>query len=48
MAYNVTKRFREIVSSHMEILLNYEGQHYSGVDGVYKYRLIYNPLVDGE
>lgn len=44
----ISKRFREIVSSHMEILLNYEGQHYSGVDGVYKYRLIYNPLVDGE
>ena len=44
----IAKRFREIVSSNMEILLNYEGQHYSGVDGVYKYRLIYNPLVDGE
>ena len=44
----IAKRFREVVSSNMEILLNYEGQHYSGVDGVYKYRLIYNPLIDGE
>ena len=44
----IAKRFRKIVSSKMEILLNYEGQHYSGVNGVYKYRLIYNPLIDGE
>lgn len=43
----IAKRFRKIVGNHMEILLNYEGQHYSGVDGVYKYRLIYNPLMDG-
>lgn len=44
----IERRFRKILSSHMEILLNYEGQHYSGVNGIYKYRLIYNPLIDGE
>lgn len=44
----IAKRFRSILSANMEILLNYEGQHYSGVNGVYKYRLIYNPLIDGE
>lgn len=45
----ICRRFRKLIAdSKMEILLNYEGQHYSGVVGVYKYRLIYNPLIDGE
>lgn len=44
----IAKCFRKIVSDNMEIQLNYEGQHYSGVNGIYKYRLIYNPLVDGK
>lgn len=47
-AGQISKAFRRVIKTHMESLLNYEGQHYSGVNGVYKYRLIYNPLVDGE
>lgn len=43
----ISRCFRRILAEHMEIMLNYEGQHYSGVNGVYKYRLIYNPLIDG-
>lgn len=43
----ISRCFRRILTEHMEIMLNYEGQHYSGVNGVYKYRLIYNPLIDG-
>lgn len=46
-AGKLARCFRRILSEHMEIMLNYEGQHYSGVNGVYKYRLIYNPLIDG-
>lgn len=46
-AGEISYRFRELLSSNMEILLMYEGQHYSGVNGVYKYRLIYNTLIDG-
>ena len=44
----ISRCFRRILAEHMETMLNYEGQHYSGVNGVYKYRLIYNPLIDGE
>lgn len=44
----IATRFRSVISTNTEMLLNYEGQHFSGVDGVYKYRLIYNPQVDGE
>lgn len=44
----ISKRFRSIIADNLKILLNYEGQHFSGVTGVYKYRLIYNPLIDGE
>lgn len=43
----ISRCFRKILAEHTEIMLNYEGQHYSGVNGVYKYRLIYNPLIDG-
>ena len=43
----IAKRFRQLYSQNREVLLNYEGQHFSGVNGIYKYRLIYNPLVDG-
>lgn len=43
----ISRCFRRILAEHMETMLNYEGQHYSGVNGVYKYRLIYNPLIDG-
>lgn len=48
MAGQISKRFRQIMADNLKILLNYEGQHFSGVIGVYKYRLIYNPLIDGE
>jgi hypothetical protein len=44
----IAKRFRQILCEHTEIMLNYEGQHFSGVTGIYKYRLIYNPLIDGK
>lgn len=47
-AGQISKRFRQIIADNLKILLNYEGQHFSGVIGVYKYRLIYNPLIDGE
>lgn len=45
----ISKAFRRIAKTlDVQPLLMYEGQHYSGVTGVYKYRLIYNPLMDGE
>ena len=44
----LAKRFRQVLNQQSEILLNEEGQHFIGVDGVYKYRLIYNPLIDGK
>lgn len=45
----IVTRFRNIMKNNSnKILLNYEGQHFSGVNNVYKYRLIYNPLIDGE
>ena len=45
----IVTRFRELmIDSNLGMLLNYEGQHFSGVNNVYKYRLIYNPLIDGE
>lgn len=45
----IVTRFRELISgSDLNMLLNYEGQHFSGVHNIYKYRLIYNPLIDGE
>lgn len=44
----IVKRFRNLMKSNFTMLMMYEGQHYSGVMGVYKYRLIYNPLIDGE
>lgn len=47
-AGRIAKRFRQLFSENREVMLNYEGQHFSGVNGVYKYRLIYNPLIDGK
>lgn len=47
-AGKIAKRFRELFAENREVMLNYEGQHFSGVNGVYKYRLIYNPLIDGK
>ncbi len=47
-AGNIAKRFRELFAENREVMLNYEGQHYSGVNGIYKYRLIYNPLIYGK
>lgn len=47
-AGKIAKRFRQLFSENREVMLNYEGQHFSGVNGVYKYRLIYNPLIDGK
>ncbi len=45
----ISKAFRRIAKGlDVQPLLMYEGQHYSGVTGVRKYRLIYNPLIDGE
>lgn len=45
----IVTRFRQLMKDMPnKMLLNYEGQHFSGVNNVYKYRLIYNPLVDGE
>jgi hypothetical protein len=44
----ISKRFRALIADNFKILMVYEGQHFSGVTGVYKYRLIYNPLIDGE
>lgn len=45
----IVTRFRQIMKENPnKMLLNYEGQHFSGVNNVYKYRLIYNPLIDGE
>ena len=46
-AGEITKRIREVIRDKTEIKLLYEGQHYSGVNGVYKYRLIFNPLIYG-
>ena len=47
-AGKIAKRFRELFAENREVMLNYEGQHFSGVNGIYKYRLIYNPLIDGK
>lgn len=47
-ASKITKRLRKLISEYLDILMVYEGQHFSGVTGVYKYRLIYNPLIDGK
>ena len=44
----ITKRLRKLIADNLKILMVYEGQHYSGVTGVFKYRLIYNPLIDGK
>lgn len=44
----LVKRFRQVLGEHDEILLSEEGQQNIGLDGVYKYRLIYNPLLDGK
>lgn len=43
-----SKRFRQVINEHDEILLSEEGQQSIAADGVYKYRLIYNPLIDGK
>lgn len=47
-AGKIAKRFRRLMSDEIDMLMVYEGQHYSAVQGIYKYRLIYNPLIDGE
>lgn len=47
-ASQITKRVRKLISANFDILMVYEGQHFSGVTGVHKYRLIYNPLIDGK
>lgn len=47
-AQEISLLFRMILADDFQPLLNYEGQHYSGVTGVYKYRLIYNPLMNGQ
>lgn len=47
-AKQITTRLRKLISEYLNILMVYEGQHFSGVTGVYKYRLIYNPLIDGK
>ncbi|WP_298563075.1 hypothetical protein [uncultured Phascolarctobacterium sp.] len=44
----LAKRFRQVLGEHDEILLSEEGQQSIGADGVYKYRLIYSPLIDGK
>ena len=44
----LSKRFRQLLSGHDEILLSSEGQQSISADGVCKYRLIYNPLIDGK
>lgn len=44
----LSKRFRQLLSGHDEILLSSEGQQSISDDGVCKYRLIYNPLIDGK
>lgn len=44
----IANRLRFLIANNIYALLTHEGQHYSGVNGVYKYRLIYNPLIDGE
>lgn len=43
----IAKAIRKLLSGNMEIAFMYEGQQPSGVNGVYKYRLIYNPIIDG-
>ena len=47
-AGRLSKRFRQLLSGHDEILLSSEGQQSISADGVCKYRLIYNPLIDGK
>ena len=47
-AGRLSKRFRQLLSGHDEILLSSEGQQSISAAGVCKYRLIYNPLVDGK
>lgn len=47
-AGRLSKRFRQLLSGHDEILLSSEGQQSISDDSVCKYRLIYNPLIDGK
>lgn len=47
-AGRLSKRFRQLLSGHDEILLSSEGQQSISAYGVCKYRLIYNPLIDGK
>lgn len=47
-AGRLSKRFRQLLSGHDEILLSSEGQQSISDNSVCKYRLIYNPLIDGK
>ena len=47
-AGRLSKRFRQLLSGHDEILLSSEGQQSISADVVFKYRLIYKPLIDGK